>query len=448
MRKFILSIVATTAVMTLLHAEGYQLNLNSAKQGGMGNAGVALKLGAESMIYNPAGLAFIDGKAQFSAGVTAIKSFIDYSNGSYSEKTNNPLGTPLYVYAGFKISNNLAAGVSLNNPAGNSIFWPDNWKGAILVQNSSLKAFSAQPTLSFKFLDDMLSVGAGAMIMWGNFSNVKALIPVNGLAGIGVAAPPYKPFLDKYSDVVPVSAKLSGDAKMGVGFNIGVLFSPIPELSIGLSYRSKVDLKVDDGQTEINYVDPEMKQFISDLPAAFGVVIPPLDKGRFAASMPLPANFNAGLSYHFCDNTLITAEVVWVGWKVAEKLEIQYDKDAMNIKSEVPKFYKNTLIYRLGGQWTAFPSFDVRAGVYYDTTPVDKDLYYSPETPGSNKLALTCGWSWRPTGGLSVDFAFVYSHGGEVTGNFTGSPFAANNPFSGTYKVHAFLPSLGLSYTF
>ena len=42
----------------VMHAEGYQINTLSARQNGMGHTGTALKLGAESMIFNPAGLGF------------------------------------------------------------------------------------------------------------------------------------------------------------------------------------------------------------------------------------------------------------------------------------------------------------------------------------------------------------------------------------------------------
>ena len=358
MRKIFFSILAVAGSFTLLHAEGYQLNLNSVKQAGMGNTGVALKLGAESMIYNPAGLSFMKGSLDLAAGVTGVRSFVKYTNGNYNAETDNPLGTPLFVYAGFKITKNLAAGVSLNNPAGNSIYWPDNWNGATIVQSSSLQAFSLQPSLSFKFLDNKVSLGVGAMIMWGNFSNSKALIPANGLAGIAQVNPAVKPFLDKYVDMVPVSAKLYGDAKVNYGFNVGLLFSPIPELTFGISYRSKVDLKVDEGNTDLNFADQEMKQFISGL-GAYGVVVPPLDQGTFSASMPIPSNINFGVSYQPSETFLITAELQRVGWGVFDELVIQYDQNVGNFKSVVPKKYSNTMIYRIGGQWTAYPRFDV-----------------------------------------------------------------------------------------
>ena len=425
MRKILLSMAAVATTVVMLHAEGYQLNLNSAKQAGMGNAGVALKLGAESMIYNPAGLSFIKGGVDLSAGVTGVRSFIKYTSGDYQAETDNPLGTPLFFYAGFRITKNLAAGVSLNNPAGNSIHWPDNWKGATIVQNSSLQAFSAQPTLSFKFLDDKVSIGVGAMIMWGNFSNSKALMgPIPGL-----------------TDEIPVSAKLYGDAKINYGFNVGLLFNPVPTFSIGVSYRSKVDLKVDEGHTDINFANAQIKEII-------GGQVPPLNLGTFSASMPIPSNINVGVSYQPCETFLLTAEVQRVGWGVFEELVIQYDEKVGSAKSVVPKNYSNTMIYRIGGQWTAYPKFDVRLGFYYDTTPVNKDWCYSPETPGSNKMAFTCGYSWRAFTGFSLDFALTYSHGAKTTGYFSESPVSSVGGFGGDYKVHAFLPSLGLSYRF
>ena len=51
-------------------AEGYQVNLQSSKQAGMGHAGAALKLGAESMHFNPAGLSFM--KENISKAVDAV----------------------------------------------------------------------------------------------------------------------------------------------------------------------------------------------------------------------------------------------------------------------------------------------------------------------------------------------------------------------------------------
>ena len=69
-KKF--SLVAVAILTSLASwAEGYQINTLSAKQLGMGHTGTALKLGAESMIFNPAGLGFSEKTLDISAAAQA-----------------------------------------------------------------------------------------------------------------------------------------------------------------------------------------------------------------------------------------------------------------------------------------------------------------------------------------------------------------------------------------
>ena len=56
--------VAATATLCVA-AEGYQVNTLSARQNGMGHTGTALRLGAESQIFNPAGLTGIKKTVEF-----------------------------------------------------------------------------------------------------------------------------------------------------------------------------------------------------------------------------------------------------------------------------------------------------------------------------------------------------------------------------------------------
>ena len=52
MKKFLLSNILSLIILVSF-AEGYQVNLQSVRQTGMGHTGVALMLGAESMHFNP-----------------------------------------------------------------------------------------------------------------------------------------------------------------------------------------------------------------------------------------------------------------------------------------------------------------------------------------------------------------------------------------------------------
>ncbi|MEN6619245.1 MAG: outer membrane protein transport protein, partial [Rikenellaceae bacterium] len=441
LRKFSLFLLANLIALSLM-AEGYQINSQSARQIGMGHLGTALKLGGESMLFNPAGLSYMNGKMDFSLGMTAIFSKVKYTNvaGDYTAKTDNPMGTPIFGYAGFKLSEKLFAGVSITNPAGNSLYWPDNWKGSQLAQDISLKAFSVQPTISYKF-SEKFSIGAGLMIDFGDFEMNKGLMPVGALAAY-LAHPympaTYKEVITNTLEISPASLNLQGNAKPEVGFNVGILYSPNDALSFGLSYRSKVMMKVKDGKSAINYGTSELDALFSYLsnssypatysPSIAGAVA--LGGQKFTAELPIPSNLNFGAAYKLNKKLLLSAELQYVGWKAYDTLVFKFT----TMTSKSPKNFENSMIYRIGGEYKACEKMTVRIGFIYDTTPVDKMLY-SAETPGANKFSLTCGFTYSPVKNLAIDFGFQYLNGAKIHGS---SPQAAPlTAFEGDYKTSA-----------
>ena len=81
MKKVIALACLSMLPMSYAAAEGYQVNAQSTKQAGMGHVGVAMKLGAESMHFNPAGLVFMDKNVDLSAGITGV-----FANGKFTYK--------------------------------------------------------------------------------------------------------------------------------------------------------------------------------------------------------------------------------------------------------------------------------------------------------------------------------------------------------------------------
>ena len=423
------------AFFTAAFSEGYQVNLQSTKQAGMGHVGTAMKLGAESMHFNPAGLSHMDKTIDLSVGASFIFSNVDYTslNGTYKASTESKTSTPLYLYAGFKIFDDLAAGVSVTNPYGSNLSWASNWIGAQLIQDISLKTFSIQPTFSYKLLNDRLSFGAGLMILTGDVSIGRALMPVGFLA----------PTLGAdFADIVPVQATLSGNAKTGLGYNVGAMFDITDQWTVGVSYRSEVKMKVDRGNAAITYnVSDPIKSIIS-------ANIPPLERGTFSASMPMPANLTFGISHKPIQELLLSADFQYVFWSAYDQLNIQFTEevlDGYNINSV--KDYSNAFAVRLGGQYSLTPRLDARLGAYYDKTPVN-DEYYNPETPGANKIGISTGLSFRPIENLSIDASFTYVHGLEKEGVSCVDPMSADGRFFGNYQPTALMPSVGVSYKF
>ena len=295
------------------------------------------------------------------------------------------------------------------------------------------------------------------MVMFGNFSLSRALVPAGGLEGLRVLTPHLPQIgeiLDKYKDTPAASATLSGNAGMRMGFNVGAMYDINDQLTLGISYRSKVKMKVKEGTAEMQYANKtEIDGLLATVNPLLGdkaINIPPLDQGTFTAELPLPSNFNIGITYKPNNRWLVSGEVQFVGWSAYESLNVEFQPREVlgNYDIKAIKEYQNTRIYRVGSQFAATERLDLRLGAYFDETPVKNDLL-NPETPSMDKLGLTTGFSFRPTEAFSVDFAFNYVTGFGRTGSYTDKlATVPQRPFEGKYDVHAFTVALGLAYTF
>ena len=475
-------VLAAAAVLSVFtaNAEGYQINSQSARQWGMAHTGTALKLGAESMLFNPAGMAYMNSKFDVSLGTIMIKSKVEFEQESYKHQTDNPLSTPIFGYIGYKPCKNLAIGVSLTNPAGNSLVWGDNWKGATMIQNVSLKAFSIQPTVSYK-IGDIVSLGAGLMIDFGSFSQNKGLTAVGQFDALGTLAGQLsslipaldviQPAIESFAGQTPVGIGLNGKSKVAYGVNLGAMVNITPKLTLGVTYRSKMKLSVEDGDAVLNFANNNAESLVNilknfdlqslagSLPPAVLAQIPVdvlkqtqanlttmsyLDGAKFSASMPIPSIFSVGLAYKPTEAWTVTAEAQMTGWSAYDKLELVFRTAAGEITQSFEKNYKNTVAARLGAEYIASDFITVRAGAYMDTPPVDFDNY-NPETPSADSYGITAGVSLNPIENLAIDLSCGYLRGKKTTGTFNDSTVGA---FTAYYTKSAIMPGVAVRFNF
>lgn len=440
MKKLTLLSVASLISLASF-AEGYQVNLLSAKQAGMGHVGTAMKLGSESIHFNPAGLGFMEGKMDYSAGISGIISEATFTNGDYKATTDNSLSTPMYLYAGFRVTDKIKAGFSVTTPYGSGINWGKDWAGAELVQDISLKAFYFQPTISYK-ITDKLSVGAGLMLAKGSVELSRAMASKESLtafltnSGLGGLAP-------GVTGNYPVSANLYGKSNIGVGFNVGIMWDLHEKVTFGASYRSKVQMKVKEGDASFAF------EGLSDpLLGALGTLLP--SELGFSAEMPMPANLSAGLTFRPTNRWTVSGDLQLVGWSKYQELVVNFTESVLGKEDiQSTKSYRNAMAARIGAQYNINSKFDVRAGLYIDQTPVHGD-HYNPETPGMNKLGTSVGMSYRPKSWISIDLSALYIKGlgrdGSISYNdlLTGT----EKQFKGHYTTKAFAPTIGVSLVF
>lgn len=291
-------------------AEGYQINTLSARQNGMGHTGTAMKLGAESMIFNPAGLGFLDETLEFQGSVTGIFAHATAKVNGVEYKTANDPSTPMAFNLGMSVYDNFKVGVSFYTPYGSGINWGDNWPGAVLNQRVALKAFTFQPTLAWRIIPG-LSVGAGAMVTFGNVNLDKGLVSETSMNTVlGAMGNDYR-----FSDT-PASINLQGKAAVTVGVNAGVMWDIDPRWTVGVSFRSKMNLKVKCGDASVRFANEMARQILE---SQLGI----LDKANFKASMPAAAVLNAGVAYKPIDKLVLAFDAQWTGWSAYKSLDIE-----------------------------------------------------------------------------------------------------------------------------
>lgn len=451
-----LCFVAVTSLCALFsHAEGYQVNTFSARQTGMGHVGVAMKLGAESNIFNPAAVSFSDKVLDISAGMSAIKADASAFVDGKEYTTSNKVSTPFNLSASFRIYDNLFAGVSLYTPYGSSINWGDNWPGAVLNQSVDLKVFTVQPTVSWRILPK-LSVGAGLMISWGNVNLHKGLVSMgslNALQQLMVTTGQLPAILHQFT-TTPASVILDGSSDLAVGYNIGAMYDILPNLTFGASFRSKMEMKVAKGNASVSYGNEVAQKLL-------GSTLDDISSTNFAASMPCPYVLTFGLSYKPISRLLLAFDAQLNGWSTYRQLDIAFD-GLPQFDQHLTKDYKNAWTYHIGAEYELTNRFDLRAGLMVDTSPCNKE-YYNPETPGTTKIEPSVGLSFRPIPQLSIDAAFMYIHGCRVNNavgryeDFIAKSYPAleqyfgispDGTFTADYKVKAIIPAIGISYSF
>lgn len=417
MKKLILSVVAAVAVVSNVMAEGYQVNTLSAKQEGMGHVGTGMKLGAESMIFNPAGMAFMNKTLDLSASVSGIISEVTATlpDGSKFE-TNNDVSTPFQISGAFSIYDNLKAGITINTPYGSGIDWGNNWPGSMLNQSVKLQVFNVQPTVAYRILPN-LSVGAGLMVAWGSIDLNKGLVNPSSVD---------KVYGTEFGHTAPASVNINGTADVQVGYNIGAMWDITKRITVGVNYRSKMDMKVKSGDAKLTYANAQAEQLLGSLTG--------LDNANFAAQLPAVAVLTMGVSYRPINGLVVAFDAQLSDWSKYKQLDIDFLDDKLEpFDQHLVKNYKDSWAFRLGAQYALTDRFDVRAGFIVDTTPVDKD-YFNPETPGMTRLEPTVGFSFRPTQRLSIDVAFTYVAGCSRNGSITYTDLVANTAYGTVYQ--------------
>ena len=413
--KKLLFLTMLGLVSAVPYAGGYRVSVQGNRALAMGHTGVAIVNSAELGFHNPAGLVYLNSKFSLSAGVTPVFAQVAWQNSATGEyaKTDNPMATPFYFNAAYKVKDWLSVGLSVYTPYGSTVEWPDDWAGSHLVNNIALQAIYVQPLASVR-ISDKFSLGGGPILVLGsvNFNRNlnRTLTDIDGNRA---------------------NATIDASGATAWGWSLAAMYNVNEKLRLGLNYRAEVIMKAEDGTADFENVP--------NTPLA------PFKDTTFDAELPMPAELTVGLSYQLNEKWLFAFDYNRAFWEVYESLDLDF-ADPNIPDSKNPRNYKDASIYRFGAEYKATDRLDLRVGYYYDESPVQEG-YFAPETPRNDSQGFTAGLSLDVTSRLALDASFAYIRFAEVDASYDHyQENGVNVPFSGTYKSTAFITGLGVTY--
>ncbi|NIC05898.1 OmpP1/FadL family transporter [Billgrantia bachuensis] len=426
--------IAAAAFASQANAGGYQINEQSVSGQGYGHAGRSSNINDATIVFgNPAGMSFLD-RAQLTAGGTYlnVNSEISNAEATRSSVLTGGVGVPVsgttdgdmvpgtlipFAFYAHPVNDRLAFGFGVYAPFGSKTDYEDGFLGRNLGNYTELKVMSAQPTVSYRF-NEQWSVGAG--ITYNRVEGeLHRQVPV--LIGGAPGAPVY----------TEADSRVEGDDD-GWGYNLGVIFQPVPETTLGLTYRSKVDYNL----------TGDFRAVAQDV----GVEV--TDNASLDLTTPETVNFS--VTQQMSDRLKLMLGASWTRWSRFDQILIE-GESIPEITREVQN-YSNAWAYGVGGEYQLNPQLALRAGVTLDFTPTS-DQYRSVRIPSDDRRIFSIGAGWTPTENLTVDFAYSYltERGTQVeqerTDSFSGTP-PVTSTYASDYKNEAHGFGAQLTYRF
>ena len=392
-----LTLAAAVAAVTFAsqaNAGGYQINEQSVSGQGYGHAGRSSNVHDATIVYgNPAGMSFLD-RAQITAGGTFLSVDTDISNVSASQSSPAFLpatggltdtlpvtgtndgdmvpGTliPFAFYA-HPVNEQLAFGFGVYAPFGSKTEYEDSFQGRNQGNYTEVRVVTAQPTVSYRF-NEQWSVGAG--ITYNQVEGeLRRQVPVATPLGLS-----------------EVDSRVEGDDEAW-GYNLGIIYQPVPETTLGLTYRSKVDFNLEGNFTANS---PVLDQL------GIGTVT-----DTAALDLTTPETVNFSLTQQMSDNLKLMFGASWARWSRFDQILVTGDERG-EITNEQQN-YSNAWAFSTGGEYQLTPTLALRAGVTLDFTPT-QDATRSVRIPSDDRRIFSIGAGWSPTPDLTLDVAYSY----------------------------------------
>ena len=434
--KFLI-LISSALVPATVWASGFELRESSAHAMGTAYAGAAASNDdAGFLFYNPASLGGVE-KWDGSFNATGL---ILGSSGTFVGTTaagtpagglTNPSGfiSNAFVPAGdvrFRLNEQLALGLSLSSPWGESTKYPFDWTGRYYAATTRLRSVDIAPIISYQPVPEF-TIAAGPVIQYLNAELSEAI----DFGTLG--------FFDGIPGAVPGGndgfVQLHGDS-WAAGYTIGGLWQVVPEFSLGLSYRSAIH-QTPSGAEDFTYDTTGVGATINALTGAF-------TDSKGSADLQTPATVTGGARWTIDDRFTALADVEYTDWSALRRLFI-VPSNPFNPRSLTEFNWKDTWFGSLGGEYRYDDRWKFRLGTAYDKAAVPSATV-EPRIPDANRYWVSGGAGYRWSEAIDVNFsvAHLFTPHSSLNQVVTQPGNAPRGSLSGVSNTNATLISLQL----
>ncbi len=336
---------------------------------GAGQEAVANDASTNFAFHNPAGMTRLEGHSiALGAGLLQADTEFDtdpntpFNGGNGGDQAG---WAPLIGSHGvYSVTDDLKLGMSMFSLSGAALDPDNDWAGRFSLQEIELLTLTANPSVAYR-VNDWLSFGAGATVMYASID-------------YKLAAPPINPPVGGAGQV-----EIDGD-DFAFGYNFGALFELSPRTRVGAIYVSKVEPEFS-GDLELRTGGGAGFSVASDLKFTY------------------PQLVRVGVYHELNDQWALLGSVGWEDWSELDELLVSVQRGSVGIPTE----WEDTYHFSGGVHYRPTQDWLLQAGITYDTSPVsasDRTAYLPSDRQVRYAVGAQYQWNERMTIGGAIEY--------------------------------------------
>ena len=353
-------------------------NQNGAGTGFAFAGAAAMAEDASTIYFNPAGMTHLPLGHSISAAGTLLSRSLRFDDRGSNALGPFPLGDdggqgggmsliPAAYYS-YAVNERFRVGVGVSATFGNKTDYSTTFVGRFQGNYVDLKALNINPSFAWR-VNDQLSIGAGV-----------SFVKLEGDIQQGI---PVSPLLPNARN------RLEAD-DTAMGFNVGLMYQVTPAMRVGMTYRSKIDLRLKGTATA------------TDAGPATGVT-------PAFAKIELPDTFSVAVHQQLNERWEMMGDYTWTGWSTFKSLDVRNESTGARLSN--PNYdFRDSWRIGFGAGYKYTEALKLRFGVAFDKTPVPDADSRTLTLPDSDRWWLAFGvrYALTPKSSLDVGYAHIF----------------------------------------